>query len=75
MQFSFTSEMFISVLAHSNAFMKKLIVAEMPLRHASTKEKKMTVIVISFQLLFYTAFAGKLENNHSVDTITRSTLH
>ena len=39
MQFSFTSEMFISVLVHSNAFMKKLIEAEMPLRHARTKQK------------------------------------
>ena len=75
MQFSFTSEMFISVLVHSNAFMKKLIEAEMPLRHARTKQKKMTVIVISFQLLFFTAFAGKLENNHPVDRMTHSTLY
>lgn len=36
---SLTSEMFISVLVHSNAFMKKLIEAEMPLRHASTEQK------------------------------------
>lgn len=39
MQFSFTSEMFISVLVHSNAFMKKLIEAEMLPRQASTKQK------------------------------------
>ena len=37
--------------------------------------KKMTVIVISFQLLFFTAFAGKLENNHPVDRMTHSTLY